>query len=480
MNSPKKIIVIRSDETLLSIYNRYPSYFDYDCGKTSKKFLCDNKKCLPCYKRSFASIEFSKFWSKKNNCSPRQFLKSSSKYLFLFDCPCGHELENTLLKITSGNLCKYCRGQSLCENEDCIICFNKSFASHELVKYWSDKNEKRPRDMRKSSRKPVLFNCNICGHEFYIRLYNIKSGHWCPFCVHQKLCEDEDCDFCFKCSFASHPKSIYWSNKNKITPREIFLNNKVLHLFDCDTCGHEIEMSPNTINMGNWCSYCANQKLCRDETCEMCYHKSLASSDKIKYWIDPISPRTVFKNSRTEVYRLMCEYGHYFSMLPVLITRGCWCPHCKTKTESKLFDFLSSKYEVKRQAKFDWCKNEKTGRLLPFDFYIPSLNIIIELDGPQHFVQISNWKSPEDTRKFDIFKMKQCLKYNISLIRLPQEDVWNDTYNWMEKISDSIVKCNKPQIVYISEGNEYNDHKSNMGIRIITISKKLNSLNSNN
>jgi hypothetical protein len=54
----------------------------------------------------------------------------------------------------------------LCENEDCQTCFEKSFASHEKSKYWSDKNGiVKPRQVFKSVNTKYWFDCD-CGHEF--------------------------------------------------------------------------------------------------------------------------------------------------------------------------------------------------------------------------------------------------------------------------------------------------------------------------
>ena len=39
------------------------------------------------------------------------------------------------------------------------IPFEKSFASHEKSKYWSDKNELKPYQVSKNSHKKYLFNC---------------------------------------------------------------------------------------------------------------------------------------------------------------------------------------------------------------------------------------------------------------------------------------------------------------------------------
>ena len=66
-------------------------------------------------------------------------------------------------------------------------------------------------------------NCT-CGHEFESILCNILKGVWCSYCCNppQKLCDKEDCSKCFEKSFASHEKSQYWNQKNKLKPREVF------------------------------------------------------------------------------------------------------------------------------------------------------------------------------------------------------------------------------------------------------------------
>ena len=42
----------------------------------------------------------------------------------------------------------------------------------------------------------------------------------------QKLCNETDCEPCLDKSFASHEKSIYWSDANKAKPRDVF---KAIH-----------------------------------------------------------------------------------------------------------------------------------------------------------------------------------------------------------------------------------------------------------
>jgi very-short-patch-repair endonuclease len=94
---------------------------------------------------------------------------------------------------------------------------------------------------------------------------------------------------------------------------------------------------------------------------------------------------------------------------------------------------------------------------LPYDFILED-KIIIELDGPQHFKQVSNWQPPEETHLNDLYKMK-CAKDNgYSIIRLLQTDVFYDTYDWLTKLRENIEKIKLDQHVqnvYMCKNNEY-------------------------
>jgi very-short-patch-repair endonuclease len=106
------------------------------------------------------------------------------------------------------------------------------------------------------------------------------------------------------------------------------------------------------------------------------------------------------------------------------------CPDCRNKTEAKLLDFLKKHYpDIFTQLKLESCKNIT---YLPLDFCIPSLKIIIELDGIQHFKQVSNWASPEESIQRDIYKMKQAEAEGYKIIRIFQEDVYDNDETWLE------------------------------------------------
>ena len=122
------------------------------------------------------------------------------------------------------------------------------------------------------------------------------------------------------------------------------------------------------------------------------------------------------------------------------------------KGETILNDFLTQNYtDIIWDYRVDWCKNPETGRHLPFDFCIPEFKNLIELDGGQHFTQISNWDNPEETRERDIYKMKMANENGYTIIRLLWEDVYNDKNNWKEKLQESIKLYETPQRIYLND-----------------------------
>ena len=85
-----------------------------------------------------------------------------------------------------------------------------------------------------------------------------------------------------KASFASHPKSKFWSARNEGNPEDYALNSHKVCWFDCD-CGHPFKSSLLNINQSdNWCPYCYNRKLCGN--CVSCNDKSFASHPKSIHW----------------------------------------------------------------------------------------------------------------------------------------------------------------------------------------------------
>ncbi len=335
-----------------------------------------------------------------------------------------------------------------------------TFDSHPKSQFWSNKNLKKPNEVALNSHKKFLFDCE-CGHEFESSLLNInQANNWCGFCCNppKKLC---DCINCYNKSFASNSKSACWSDENDISPDKVFkCADRKKFKFNCDKCSHSFEMNLKCITTkGQWCPYCAHQKLCENIKCEMCWNNSFASVERSKYLNDKsINPRTLFK-STNKIYKFDCNVcNKTFSSPLSAVTKGVWCSFCVNKTELILLNALKEKYiGLQTQYKVDWCKDKKH---LPFDFVLEDKKIIIELDGKQHFEQIGNWQSPEKTRINDLFKMKCANNNGFSIIRILQKDVYNNKYNWLTELCENIEKIfneNRVQNIYMCKNNEYKD-----------------------
>ena len=201
----------------------------------------------------------------------------------------------------------------------------------------------------------------------------------------------------------------------------------------------------------------------RQRRLQSCYGRSFASSDKAKYWskINKPQPRMVFKCSDKEYYFDCNECKKTFKKVLKNINQDSWCPYCKRKSERIFLNWLEKfKNGIIYRAKFDWCENKLTGRILPFDFYIKDFDLIIEIDGEQHFENVSNWKSPEITQQTDIYKMKLALEKGISVLRINRMILYSKNINWEIIVSKYLLKYNDPSIFYIGIGNEYNVYKN--------------------
>lgn len=312
-----------------------------------------------------------------------------------------------------------------------------TFASHAKAQFWSSKNDISSSDASIKSSKKYWFDCNTCTHSFLKKITHIIQNSWCPYCANQKLCEDEDCNTCFLKSFASHNKSIYWSRKNTLNPREVFKNSGKKAMFTCSKCDHQYTVRVSDASLYG-CPYCSmpSRVLCDMYDCESCFQKSFASHEKSQYWSskNEVSPRQVFKTTNIK-YVFVCENNHEFECTLGHVSFGRWCPFCKKKTESKLYKWLKSTYPddvIKREISFHWSIRKR------YDFLLENLKVLIELDGPQHFRQISNWQTPEDAKTNDELKNKLARDNGYRLIRICQETVLYDQHDWGNKLVNCI------------------------------------------
>lgn len=148
-----------------------------------------------------------------------------------------------------------------------------------------------------------------------------------------------------------------------------------------------------------------------------------------------------FKNSNTKL-EFKCECGNiYKSTWKSFITNhNDRCETCSKKQSQYAFkveNYLkTNNLNYDKEHTFENCKNIN---ILRFDFivYINGQNILIEVDGETHFKP--SWNGIEGLKKqqkLDLIKNKFCIKNNIKLIRIPYNEVNDDSY--LDKIKKEI------------------------------------------
>ena len=120
------------------------------------------------------------------------------------------------------------------------------------------------------------------------------------------------------------------------------------------------------------------------------------------------------------------------------ISGSCGCRK-ESISEQKTREILQ-KWNIQyiQQYKFEECRYEN---VLPFDFYIPSKKICIELDGEDHYHPINRgkWDENELMERFkdrqlkDSIKTEYCKTHKIKLIRIPYWDFDDIEYILFDK-----------------------------------------------
>jgi hypothetical protein len=174
------------------------------------------------------------------------------------------------------------------------------------------------------------------------------------------------------------------------------------------------------------------------------YGKNAYLPDDINYWtkeqlFDFFVTKSVEKHGKIYEYSIdrfidldkpaevFCKkHGTWFSINPKQHIKGKKCPFDNESSGENLVRvFLEEKnINFTQYYRFDKCVSEVNNRCykLPFDFYLPDYNILIEYDGEQHYKPIKIWGGEEGferQQKLDLIKNKFAVDNNINLIRIP-------------------------------------------------------------
>ena len=297
-----------------------------------------------------------------------------------------------------------------------------------------DKFIVRGEDLYPGSRSKIKVICDYCEKEYITNGFTHgKAMNEYPY----KDC----CDVCTgkKTSEVSYKRrqEKAWSALEKvceekgysiITSKDEYVDKHMRIKYMCPKHGIQSGMLDNIISKGTGCPLCKNEyigKVLSHDTDDVEYLINSYNNNKLLNKND-------YKDALTHNLDILCGlcgkniFTTSYSNYKNANVRSCFsCSNKASKFEIIIKDFLTEQ-DIKfiSEKRFSDCKDKKP---LPFDFYLPTYNLIIEYDGKQHYevVRIGGMSEEEALQQFKInqlhdqIKNEYCQTHNIELLRIP-------------------------------------------------------------
>lgn len=254
---------------------------------------------------------------------------------------------------------------------------------------------------------PVLHRCKKCGYEWTSQPIFVLDNIGC------KKCEGN----------LRRTTQEYIEELAQINPQiELigkFINTSTHTLHRCKIHDFTWNVVPSSILSGTGCPLCGKEKM------SLTHRKSPEEYEKELYEVNPsIICINKYVDASTKIKVKCLKCGTTWDTLPFNLLQGHGCPRCNISYgEKEIQDWLiNHNIDFIPQKRFEGCKDKKT---LPFDFYVPSKNTVIEFDGEQHS-KVIDWFGGEEGLKYrvkhDEIKTQYCKNNNIELLRITYKD----------------------------------------------------------
>lgn len=261
--------------------------------------------------------------------------------------------------------------------------------------------------------REVKVKCK-CGKEFKRRLDVLINGKYlfCKTCCNKIITEG------LKLDIDELKKETLEISSCELVSNE-YKNNRTKLSFRC-LCGEIFNTS--------WGEFKGANKKC----CNKCSNLNRETLDTVKSFIYNNTNLEVLSETYTTLHnklKLKCECGQefYATFREIRDRNVRRCEKCrghKSTLELYIEEILEkNNIEYISQYKYKDCKNINQ---LPFDYYLPKYNLLIEMDGQQHFVP---HRFSKDINKFadqlynDAIKNSYCEDNNIPLLRIPYFEI---------------------------------------------------------
>jgi hypothetical protein len=371
--------------------------------------------------------------------------------------------------------------------------------NNKTIKYYEEKGYTIPRYLDNSSRYKVKRGTKITvSIEDLSEGSNIRVTKICDECGKQIPNKPYDAilisrintdgkDRCFNCGKINGGKTKkeniryedslkYWANennseyllnefspKNNMSTDKIFKSSNDIYLWKCHKCNGEYHASINsrTNDKGNkkgrGCPYCAGQKVLIGFNDLWTTHSEVAKLLKCPQRGHEVTAGS----SKKEIFICAnCSYQHEKCIASV-VRQGFNCSMCGdgvSYPEKFIISFLNQmEIQYETQKIFKWSKNVKSNNLKlkgnkKYDFFIPSLNCIIEVNGIQHYIDCG-FKSVGG-RNLELETMNDKLKEELAIKNgILNYIIIDARYSNLEWIKNSVLNSNLNKLINFSNVN---------------------------
>ena len=149
-------------------------------------------------------------------------------------------------------------------------------------------------------------------------------------------------------------------------------------------------------------------------------------------------------NVRNDYVTITCEdCGEPFqaNWYQITVDKRYRCQKCikrKSGLEKTVEEYLIETNVIyETQKRFDGCREKRS---LPFDFYLPDYNCVIEVNGPQHYYESPMFsRSLKEQQYYDNIKKQYCKDNNIIFLEIPFWDIENNRNTYKRKIDNILT-----------------------------------------
>lgn len=281
----------------------------------------------------------------------------------------------------------------------------------------------KAKDLPDSSKVYVKVVCDLCGEEIDCMMINYnnrvdKSIYVCKKCSMTKVSMDSKQQRAKK-KFDEIRKICEENDYELLSDESEYVNVNTVIKFICKKHGMQSVKIQNFLN-NRKCAKCSMEEMGIKKMHTQEYIKSVIESFNGNIWLNPNEYMgTTVKNLRIQCGLCGQVFVTSFNSYSTEKTaqRKCFSCSCReSKGEVLIRKFLEENNIIfEREKSFSDCKDILP---LPFDFYLPEYNLLIEFDG-QHHYENRGFGNLEKTQMHDKIKNKYCEDNNINLLRIP-------------------------------------------------------------